>query len=226
MKVYYSLKWFLMSFFLIVILVAILFWLYLNVVASMQVSAQQADIQLSHSLPTKIHVGNFLEAQAIGILDTQIDVNENLELPLTGKYLANLTFSVEVPVEVSVDYKTEVIIDQIMPLSATTDLVYQKKWLPKFPLNIDIPVKLKVPFHLKETYRVPIKINFNGPVDLAFNEKVNLNVVHQFKPRLNLKDPITLQKIATFKATMYNSERDTKANLDMKMTLPIKNIHP
>lgn len=226
MKAYYSLKWFLIIFFLIVILVAVLFWLYLNVQASMQVAARNADIQLSDSLPTKINVGNFLEAQAFGVLNTQIDVNRELELPVTGKYLANLAFSVEVPIEVSVDYETEVIIDQIMPLSTTTDLVYQKKYLPKFPLNIDIPVKLKVPFHLKQTYHVPIKIYFNGPVYLEFNEKVNLHVVHQFTPRLNLKDPITMQKIATFNATMYNTERHTKADLDMQMALPIKNIHP
>jgi hypothetical protein len=37
---------------------------------------------------------------------------------------------------------------------------------------------------------------------------------------------MTMRKIATFNATMYNAERNTKANLDMNMDLPIKNVHP
>lgn len=226
MKLFYSAKYLILSFILIVVLVAIGFWLYLNVQVSMHVSARNADIQLSHSLPTKINVGNYLEVQSIGILDTQINLNQNVDLPLKGKYLADLKFSVEVPVSVAVDYKTQVLIDEVMPLSATTDLVYQSKLLPKFPLNIDIPIHLKVPFHLKQSYDIPIRIDFDGRVYLEFDERMQLYVIHQFIPKLNLNDPMTMRKISTFNATMYNIERDSKANLDMNMILPIKNIHP
>ncbi|RKG47630.1 hypothetical protein D7V68_11110, partial [Acinetobacter cumulans] len=73
---------------------------------------------------------------------------------------------------------------------------------------------------------IPVKIMFNGPVYFDFNESVRLNVDHQFKPKLQLNDPITLQNIAAFRATMYNTERDTQANLDMQMNLALKNIHP
>lgn len=226
MKLFYSAKFLMLSFIVVVALVAIGFWLYLNVQASMHVSARNADIQLSRSLPTKINVGNYLEAQSIGVLDTQINLNQNIDLPLKGKYLADLKFSVDVPVSVAVDYQTEVVIDEVMPLSATTDLVYQSKLLPKFPLNLDIPIKLKVPFHLKQSYDVPIRIAFEGLVYLEFDERINLYVVHQLTPKLNVNDPMTMRKIATFNATMYNSERDSKADLDMNITLPIKNIHP
>lgn len=226
MRILYSVKFLLSGFVLLVALVAISFWLYLNIQASMHVTAQDADIQLSHSLPTKIQVGNHLEVRSIGTLDTQIDLNHQVKLPLQGRYLANLAFSVEVPVSVAIDYQTHVLIDELMPLSTTTDLVYQNKLLPQFPLNIDIPVKLNVPFQLKQTYQVPIRIDFNGPVYLEFNEQVTLHVLHQFAPQLKLNDPMTMRKIATFNATMYNTERKSKANLTMKMQLPLKNIHP
>ena len=226
MQILHSLKWFAICFIIVVLLVAALFWLYLNIQASMHVSAHNADIQLSHSLPTKIEVGNYLDVQSVGKLETKINLNHQIELPIQGKYLADLSFSVEVPVQVAVDYKTDVLIDQTMPLSTTTDLVYQNKLLPKFPLNIDIPVKLNVPFHLKQTYSVPIKIDFSGPVYLEMDEKVRLHVLHQFAPELNINDPMTMQRISTFNATMFNTERNSKANLDMQMTLAVKNIHP
>ena len=61
MRIFQSAKRLILSFVCIVILVAVLFWLYLNIQANMQVSASEAQIQLSDSLPTKIQVGNYLE---------------------------------------------------------------------------------------------------------------------------------------------------------------------
>ena len=58
MWIFQSAKRLILSFVCIVILVAVLFWLYLNIQANMQVSASEAQIQLSDSLPTKIQVGN------------------------------------------------------------------------------------------------------------------------------------------------------------------------
>jgi hypothetical protein len=226
MWIFQSAKRLVLSFVCAVILVGALFWLYLNIQASMQVSASEAQIQLSDSLPTKIQVGNYLETQSVGTLDTQLKIDQKINLPLTGKYLANLEFEVEVPVSVSVDYQTEVLIEQNMPLETTTDLIYQNKLLPQFPLTLNIPIKLAVPFHLKQDYQVPIKIMFNGLVYFEFDEQVRLHVLHQFAPQLNLNDLMTMRKLASFNATMYNTERSTTANLEMNMTLPVKNIHP
>lgn len=220
------LKTWLLIFSILTIGIAVLVWVYLNIQASMHVRAQNASIQLSESLPTKISVGNYLQAHAKGSLDTDIRVNQNLHLPVKGRYLANLQFTVEVPVVVNVDYKTIIQIDELMPLEANTDLIYQKKLLPKFPLKMDVPIKLDVPFHLKQQYKIPIKILFDGPVYLALDDTVNLNIKHQFKPKLNLNDPITMQKIANFDATLRNIERQTRADLEMQMNMPLKNIHP
>ena len=221
-----SAKRLMISFLGLVLLVAVLFWLYLNIQASLLVSAHHAQIHLPSTLPTKIHVGNFLETQSVGKLDTDIAIDQSLSLPLKGKYLANLAFTVETPVKVNIDYSTTIKINEVMPLETTTDLIYQNKLLPKFPLKLDIPVQLDVPFQLKRTYVLPIKIIFDGPVYFGFDESLHLPVKHQFKPTLNINDPITLRKIAIFNAIMYNTERNTKANLDMQMTLPLKNIHP
>ncbi|MBO3670672.1 hypothetical protein J5N52_01360 [Acinetobacter soli] len=221
-----SLKRTLLSFVAVVGLVALLFWLYLNIQASMYVSAQHAQVQLSEYLPTRIEVGNHLETHSMGKLNTDIHINQQLSLPLKGKYLAQLAFEVETPVSVSVDYLTTIKIDEQMPVESTTDLIYQNQLLPKFPLKMNIPIRLDVPFRLNRTYQVPIKIVFNGPVYFEFDEPINLAVKHQFKPTLNIDDPMTMRKVATFNAIMYNEVRETQANLDMHIQLPLRNIHP
>ncbi|MGE8552039.1 MAG: hypothetical protein ACN6NN_14150, partial [Acinetobacter calcoaceticus] len=142
-----SLKSMLISFILMTILAAVMFWVYLNIQANLVVSAHNADITLPDSLETKIQVGNTLQVQSIGKLDTTLDIDRQLTLPLKGKYLADLNFAVETPITVSVDYSTTLKIDQVMPLETTTDLIYQNKFLPKFPLKLDIPIKLDVPFN-------------------------------------------------------------------------------
>lgn len=221
-----SLKAWVISFIVVVVFIATLFWLYLNVQASMHVTARDSTIQLPETLPVRIDVGNYLDTQSIGRLHTQIDLNRNVDIPLKGKYLADLKFMVEVPVVVDVDYETVIKIDQIMPLSTTTALVFPQKLMPKLPLSLDIPVKLEVPFHLKRQYTVPIQIYFDGPVYLDLDEKVKLQVKHRFNPVLDVNDPMRMDKISTFNATMINKVQQTQANLELKMDLPLKNIHP
>ena len=148
----------LISFFLIMILTAILFWFYLNIQASVVVSAHESDIRLPESLETKIHVGNNLQVQSIGKLDTSIDIDRQISVPLKGRYLADLEFEVETPITVSVDYATTLKVDQVMPLETTTDLIYKNKLLPRFPLKLNIPIKLDIPFQLKRSYTIPLKL--------------------------------------------------------------------
>lgn len=143
------------------ILTAILFWFYLNIQASVVVSAHESDIRLPESLETKIHVGNNLQVQSIGKLDTSIDIDRQISVPLKGRYLADLEFEVETPITVSVDYATTLKVDQVMPLETTTDLIYKNKLLPRFPLKLNIPIKLDIPFQLKRSYTIPVKIAFN-----------------------------------------------------------------
>ncbi|WP_411688522.1 hypothetical protein [Acinetobacter indicus] len=207
-------------------LVALLFWLYLNIQASMYVNAQKARLLLPEDLPTHIEVGNYLQAHTQGHLDTEIQLDQQVQLPLEGKYPANLQFVVTTPIDVKVDYKTHIQIDQLMPLQTSTDLIYQNPLLPKLPLQLDIPIKMSVPFHLQRTYRLPVKILFNGPVGLEFHELLKVRLLHQFAPQLNLNDPMTLQKVSGFNATMRNVERRTHANLDMEMDLKLSQIHP
>lgn len=214
------------SFIVLTLAIAALFWLYLNVVASMQISAHRSEIMLPESLPTRIHVGNYLDIHSQGRLDTQIDLDRQLQLPLQGKYLANLQFEVETPITVNIDYKTMIQIDQQMPVETSTDLIYQNRLLPQFPLKLNIPVQLAVPFHLKREYTLPVKIQFDGPVYFEFDERVGLHVVHRFAPQLNLNDPMKMDHIASFNATMYNAIRKTSANLELNMQLPVRNIHP
>lgn len=127
-----SLKSILISFFLIMILTAILFWFYLNIQASVVVSAHESDIRLPESLETKIHVGNNLQVQSIGKLDTSIDIDRQISVPLKGRYLADLEFEVETPITVSVDYATTLKVDQVMPLETTTDLIYKISYYQGF----------------------------------------------------------------------------------------------
>lgn len=226
MKVSRSVIPWMIYFVLLVMLIAGLFWLYLNIQASMYVNAQKAQIQLSDRFETKIHVGNYLESNAKGKLNTLINMDQRIDMPLKGKYPANLKFVVETPVKVNIDYKTSVKINTMLPLDATTDLVYQKKYLPRFPLRVDIPIQLDVPFHLKRSYIVPIKIMFDGKTYFVFDDVLNVPIKHQLTPTMSINDPMTMKRIADFSATMQNVERESIANLNMNMDLPFKNVHP
>lgn len=226
MSIFNSVRHIVLSFVLVVLLIAALFWMYLNIQASIQVSATQAKIQLADSLPTKIHVGNHLETHAMGNLSTMIPLDRTLNVPLKGKYLADLAFQVKTPINIHIDYETMVEINTVMPLEATTDLIYKGRFLPKFPIKVDIPIKLSVPFKLNRDYNLPIFIDFKGPIVFDFNDRLDLPIKIDLNQVLKIDDPITMTKMSTFRATMYNTQRETIANLKMNMDLPLKYIGP
>ncbi|MEG0359811.1 MAG: hypothetical protein RR598_11150 [Anaerorhabdus sp.] len=145
---------------------------------------------------------------------------------MKGKYLADLGFEVETPITVNINYETMLKVDEVMPIQSSTDLIYQNKLLPKFPLSLNIPVKLDIPFQLKPNYTIPVKIVFDSPVYLVFDESVNLPIKHQFNPSFYMNDAINMSNISSFNALMFNSVQQTKANLDMQMDLPLKNVKP
>lgn len=226
MSIFNSVQRLILSFVLVALLIAVLFWLYLNIQASVQVSATRAKIQLAEYLPTKIQVGNQLEAHAVGNLSTVIPLDRTLNVPLKGKYLADLDFKVKTPINIHLDYETVVEIDTVMPMEATTDLIYKGKLLPKFPIKVDIPIKLSVPFKLKRDYNLPIFIDFKGPIYFDFNDRLDLPIKIDLHQVLKIDDPITMTKMSSFRATMYNTKRETIANLKMNMDLPLKYIGP
>lgn len=215
----------LMLFILVTLGVTLFFWLYLNIQANMHVKAHNANIQLPKQLDVKIAVSNALKAQAIGEVETEIDMNQTIPLALKGRYLADLKFQVKTPISVDLDYKTDIHIQTVMPLETTTDLIYQSKLLPKLPLKIDVPINLTVPFHLKKTYQLPIEVQFSGPVDLVFNEEMNLDIQHVFNPRLALNDDIEMYNISNFDAVMENISRNTQADINMTLDVPLRAIH-
>ena len=66
MLIFKSLKSLMVGFVILTILIAILFWFYLNIQASLIVSAQQTDIRLPASLATKIQVGEHFRVRSEG----------------------------------------------------------------------------------------------------------------------------------------------------------------
>lgn len=220
-----SLKSWILSFLVLVGLIAVLFWVYLNIQASLMVSAHKTDIQLPKSLATRIHVNNQVHSHPVGQLNTQLLIDRQMNLPLKGKYLADLKFVVETPITVNVDYSTKIAVNEVMPVETTTDLIYKSRFLPKFPLKLDIPVNLEIPFELKRSYTIPVTIYFDGPVYFEFDEQLHLPIQHKFDLSFPVDDQLQMS-IAPFDATLINSVRETQANLDMKMQIPLSNIRP
>ncbi|AOA58571.1 hypothetical protein [Acinetobacter larvae] len=214
----------LVFFTVVMCLVSLLFWVYLNLSASMSVSADHANIRLSDQLATHIQVNRPLAAHAAGTLDTAINFNQPLHIPLKGRYAADLTFATTTIMQVDIDYATTINVQSNMPLETSTDLVYQHKFLPRLSLSMNIPIRLAVPFHLKRRYHLPVRIQFNGPVDFAFDEQLNLAVQQVLHPKLQINDDLVMQQISHFNATMYNVRRDTSANLAMQLQLPLQQI--
>lgn len=198
--------------------------IYLFVQLRMQLFAQDATLNLPEEMPIRVQVEDYLQVLSQGQIAAEFNMDHALSIPLTGQYKSQLAFDIEVPINIRVDYQSQLHLQDTLRIEDTTDLVYKKWFLPKFKLRLDVPVDLKVPFHLKRQYRVPVKIRFNDQVNLRFNEQLPIHIQHGFKPQLFIHDAMTTENIAEFSGVLINDQRQIPAHLSMQMKLPLKDI--
>ncbi|KAF7276648.1 hypothetical protein GWI33_009992 [Rhynchophorus ferrugineus] len=195
-------------------------------VAQFTTKTSHVELGLPKSLATSIELKQQINAHSTGRLSTDIAVDHTIHPMLKGKYPAQLAFKTVVPVKVRIQYNTFVLVDDVLSLDSTTDLVYQKKYLPKLPIKLDLPLKLKVPFKLDQEFDLMVAIDFNDHVIFDFNELLNVHVKHHFRPVLDIDDDISLNTVSAVEAQLINRKQDTNAQLKATVDIPLRNISP
>lgn len=209
---------------ILTLMIALVFWAYLNWSVRVRVPSSDMYIELPEQLDTTLKVKNQLKSHVTGALDTQIDIDRKISLPLKGEYPAQLQFVTTVPVKVALDYNAWIHIDDQITIYTTTDMIYQNRFLPKLPVQLDIPLKLKVPFKLHQDFVLPIEIHFDDQVRFDFNEQVNAHIKHRFSPTLKLNDDMTLTSIAETQARLIQPKQNKRSEVSSEFIFPLKDI--
>lgn len=221
-----SWRWVLLSFGLSLSLAMLLFWGYLNLQLKMQIASQHASIQLPQALPLNIQLNRYFSTQVQGDVQADVALKQDWLMPLKGRYSSEVNFAITTPIQINVDYHTDILIKQVIDLQSETKAWSNSRLLPNQTLKLRLPIEFRIPIHYQKRYDIPLNIDFRGPVLLDFNEHIQVHLAQRFQPILPLNDAIQTQHIAAFQGQMLRPMQSTPIKMQFQLAVPLQALKP
>lgn len=155
--------------------------IYLRLVVDLDVSQQRILLRLPDGLRVQADISDPVPVRIDGMVTATVPIDQTLQLPLSGSYVAQVAFNADIPLKTSVTYKGSIPVRAFADLRGSTALVADSRFVPKFelmarvPLNFDLPVTLTVPIDTR------IALAYRGPLSFTLNQSLAVpirTVVH------------------------------------------------
>lgn len=117
-----------------------------------------------------------LAIQLNGVIDAQVPFHQRLQVPLHGRYRADVALDTQVPLHLLIRYRGRVPIHAVAQVSGTTDLVFHSALLPKFPLKFQVPLDFQQPVSLTVPVDTVFHFVYRGPVSVTFDQTLDVPV--------------------------------------------------
>jgi len=200
------------------------FVLYTRIVIGIGLHDQHA---LLH-LPEALIVQTRAEEEAAITLRGRVEVDvpfkhEALPLPLKGTYKANLALDTMVPLRMNIEYEDVIPIETTVAIKGDTKLI--SKWLPRMPIEGELPLKLDVPVSLKVPVDTRIRFVYDGPVQVGFDQTIYPPVDTTLHTAIDLDKEVSAPITNVFEARVIPNNRELPIILtDTRLTLPLQDL--
>ena len=200
------------------------FVLYTRIVIGIGLQDQHA---LLH-LPEALIVQTRAEEEAAITLRGRVEVDvpfkhEALPLPLKGTYKANLALDTMVPLRMNIEYEDVIPIETTVAIKGDTKLI--SKWLPRMPIEGELPLKLDVPVSLKVPVDARIRFVYDGPVQVGFDQTIYPPVDTTLHTAIDLDKEVSAPITNVFEARVIPNNRELPIILtDTRLTLPLQDL--
>ncbi len=145
------------------------FWLYRSLFVVLQLKDQPAQVLLPQQLDAQGNITNIVKIRLDGNLAVEVPVNQNFAIPLHYDANSNIEMQADVPVRFNLKVNQTVAIKSYTDIDATTDLIYQSRFLPTLPIKLRLPLEFDLPIALNVPVDSHVKFDYNGPMRLQFN---------------------------------------------------------
>lgn len=200
------------------------FVLYTRIVIGIGLQDQHA---LLH-LPEALIVQTRAEEEAAITLRGRVEVDvpfkhDALPLPLKGTYKANLALDTMVPLRMTIEYEDVIPIETTVAIKGDTKLI--SKWLPRMPIEGELPLKLDVPVSLKVPVDTRIRFVYDGPVQVGFNQTIYPPVDTTLHTAIDLDKEVSAPITNVFEARVIPDNRALPIILtETRLTLPLQDL--
>jgi hypothetical protein len=152
------------------------FWLYRSLFIELQLKNQPAEIVLPQQLDAEANITNIVKIRLDGKLHAEVPINQDFAIPLHYDAQSNIEMKTDIPVRFNLKVNQTIPIRSYTDIDATTDLIYQSRFLPTLPIKIRLPLEFNLPIALNVPVNSHVMFDYNGPMKLQFDQTTHANI--------------------------------------------------
>ena len=159
------------------------FWLALQLSLGLSLSHQQGRLMLPQALHVKVRPTDDVDIGLHGLIAAEVPLKQTLEVPLKGTYRTEVVSRASIPLNFVIHYEGRIPVHASADIEGTTDLVFNSRLLPQFPIRARLPLDFEVPVSLRVPVSTRLDVNYDGPIQVTFDQVVSAPVDTVLKTR-------------------------------------------
>lgn len=181
----------------VVVGAAVGFWIFMRLGFELTVSDQPMAVTLPERFDISARIADELDILMSGVITAQVPFQQELTLPLKGRYRSQVSMRADVPVRFDVVYDGIIPVDTVADIRIRTDFDYMAA---KTLRNLDIEAKLPMTFSLPVQLTAPvddtIALNYEGPLVMNLDQTITTEVDTIINTRLDVHQRVSAPVIA------------------------------
>lgn len=198
------------------------YYLLTHLVIGLSLKNQPGSVYFPPEFTAVARVTNNLDIKMDGVITAQVPFKQTLNLPLKGRYKADVEIDAPVPVKFDVVYDGTIPVDTFADITARADFNFQDvKTYRELEIKAKLPMKMALPVKLTAPVDTTIDFKYKGPLVMGLDQTIQAPVDTVLDTRLvvnqNVNTPVTAD--IPLKVTANDDEPVkvilTEANLEL-----------
>ncbi len=201
--------------------VLVAWWVYFHIVIDIAIRDQKMGVTLPESIRGIAEITNVLEVAMKGEISTEVPFNQELTVPLQGRYDLDVELRAKVPLKFDVTYNGILPIDTQADVTIRTGINYKNlKSLRNLDIQTTIPLKFPLPVNLNVPIDQVIDLEYVGPLTADLDDELKTVVNTTLKARLPINQTVRTPVTARLPLTLFPQQDQVRAiltRLDVKL---------
>jgi hypothetical protein len=174
------------------------FWVFMRLSFGLTVSDQPMAVTLPERFDITAQIAEELDILMEGIITAQVPFQQELTLPLKGRYRSHITMNADVPVQFDVVYDGIIPVDTVADIQIRTDFNYMgAKTLRNLDIRAKLPMQFRLPVQLTAPVDDRIKLRYDGPLVMNLDQTITTEVDTIIDTQLDVHERVSAPVIAS-----------------------------
>lgn len=188
------------------------YWVFMHLSFALTLQHQKMAITLPERMQVAAKVGEQLDIRMNGVINAQVPFNQELTLPLRGRYRSDVTMDAKVPVKFDVTYDGIIPVDTVADIEIRTDFNYMSaKTLRNLDIKAKLPMQFSLPVQLTAPVDQTIDLRYEGPLVMNLDQEITTEVDTVINTSLQVDQRVSAPVLATIPMTVTGPARPIRA---------------